>query len=63
LPVGAYAEARKEAVRLLAVVIRPDGSDLLWSQVEAATPSEAAAEAADVLLGSGAREILDEVRE
>jgi hydroxymethylbilane synthase len=63
LPLGAYAEARRNGVRLLAVVIRPDGSDLLWSQVQAATPAEAAGEAADVLLTAGAREILDEVRE
>jgi hydroxymethylbilane synthase len=63
LPLGAYAEARKDGVRLLGVVIRPDGSDLLWSQVEAATPDDAAGEAADVLLGAGAAAILDEVRE
>jgi hydroxymethylbilane synthase len=63
LPLGAYAEARGEGVRLLAVVIRPDGSDLLWSQVEAERPQDAAAEAADVLLGAGAGKILDEVRE
>jgi hydroxymethylbilane synthase len=62
LPLGAYAEARKDGVRLLGVVIRPDGSDLLWSQVEAATPDDAAGEAADVLLGAGAAAILDEVR-
>ena len=63
LPLGAYAEVRGDAVRLLAVVIRPDGSDLLWSQVEAERPRDAAAEAADVLLGAGAGKILDEVRE
>jgi hydroxymethylbilane synthase len=61
LPLGAYAEARRDAVRLLAVVIRPDGSELLWSQVEAERPQEAAAEAAEVLLAAGARRILDEV--
>jgi hydroxymethylbilane synthase len=63
LPLGAYAEVRDSGVRLLGVVIRPDGSDLLWSQVEAASPEEAAGEAADVLLGAGAAAILDEVRE
>jgi hydroxymethylbilane synthase len=63
LPLGAYAEARGDGVRLLAVVIRPDGSDLLWSQVEAERPQDAAVEAADVLLGAGAGKILDEVRE
>jgi hydroxymethylbilane synthase len=63
LPLGAYAEVRDSGVRLLGVVIRPDGSDLLWSQVEAASPEEAADEAAEVLLGAGAAAILDEVRE
>ena len=60
LPLGAYAEGRDERVRLLAVVARPDGSDLLWSQVEAASPDEAASEAADSLLRAGARTILEE---
>jgi hydroxymethylbilane synthase len=60
LPLGAYAEWRDERVRLLAVVARPDGSDLLWSQVEAASPHEAAGEAAESLLGAGARKILEE---
>ena len=62
LPLGAYAEAREGAVRLLAVVIRPDGSDLLWSQVEADRPEDAAGEAAEVLLAGGAEGILAEVR-
>jgi hydroxymethylbilane synthase len=60
LPLGAYAEWRDERVRLLAVVVRPDGSDLLWAQVEASTPGEAAGEAADALLQAGARKILEE---
>jgi hydroxymethylbilane synthase len=63
LPLGAYAEARRDGVRLLAVVIRTDGSDLLWSQVEAATPEEAAGEAAEVLRSAGADRILGDVRE
>jgi hydroxymethylbilane synthase len=60
LPLGAYAEWRAQRVRLLAVVVRPDGSDLLWAQVEAETPAEAAAEAAESLLTAGARRILEE---
>jgi hydroxymethylbilane synthase len=60
LPLGAYAEWRDERVRLLAVVARPDGSDLLWSQVEAASPHEAAEEAAESLIEAGARKILEE---
>jgi hydroxymethylbilane synthase len=62
LPLGAYAERRGPAVRLLAVVIRPDGSDLLWSQVEASEPAVAAREAAEILRSAGAERILDEVR-
>lgn len=63
LPLGAYAERRAGVVRLLAVVIRPDGSDLLWSQVEAEGPHEAAGEAAEILRSAGAEEILEVVRE
>jgi hydroxymethylbilane synthase len=62
LPLGAYAERREEAVRLLAVVIRPDGSDLLWAQVEAGSPRAAAGEASEVLRSAGAERILAEVR-
>lgn len=60
LPLGAYAESRDERIRLLGVVVRPDGSDLLWSQVEAPTPEEAAGEVAETLLQAGARNILEE---
>ena len=63
LPLGAYAEWREDVVRLLAVVIRPDGSDLLWSQVEGETPDDAAGESAEALLSAGAAEILEDVRE
>lgn len=63
LPLGAYAERRGDVVRLLAVVVRPDGSDLLWSQVEAGRPEEAAGEAAEVLLTAGAAAILEDLRE
>jgi hydroxymethylbilane synthase len=63
LPLGAYAERRDGAVRLLAVVVRPDGSHLLWSQVEAADPAEAAGEVAEELLSAGAARILEEAGE
>jgi hypothetical protein len=62
LPLGAYAEWRDEVIRLLAVVISPDGADLAWSQVEAPTPEEAAAEAAGILRAGGAERILEEVQ-
>ncbi len=61
LPIGAYAEWRDDAVRLLAVVIRPDGSDIVWAQAEAASPEEAAGQAAETLLSGGAGRILAEV--
>jgi hydroxymethylbilane synthase len=63
LPLGAYAEKRGDVVRLLAVVVKPDGSDLLWAQVEAGRPEEAAGEAAEVLLTAGAAAILEDLRE
>jgi hydroxymethylbilane synthase len=58
LPLGAYAEQREGGVRLMAVVIRPDGSDLVWAQVEAPDPAKAAGEAAKTLLAGGAAGIL-----
>jgi hydroxymethylbilane synthase len=63
LPLGAYAEQREGGVRLLAVVIRPDGSELLWAQAEAPTPEEVAGEVARSLIAGGAEEILKEARE
>jgi hydroxymethylbilane synthase len=62
LPLGAYAEERDVGVRLLAVVIRPDGTDLLWAQAEAATPAAVAEEVAGVLRAAGASEILASLR-
>lgn len=62
LPLGAYAEQREAGVRLLAVVVRPDGSDLLWAQAEAQSPAAAADEVAGILRAAGAEQILAEVR-
>jgi hydroxymethylbilane synthase len=62
LPLGAYAETRDGAIRLLAVVVRPDGSDLLWSQVEGEDPGQVAGEAAETLLAAGAGSILADLR-
>jgi hydroxymethylbilane synthase len=61
LPLGAYAERRDAGVRLLAVVVRPDGTDLVWAQAEARTPDEVAAEVALTLEEGGARDILAEL--
>ena len=58
LPLGAYAERRREGVRLLGVVIRADGQDLVWAQAEASTPAQVAREVADTLLAGGAAQIL-----
>jgi hydroxymethylbilane synthase len=62
VPLGAYAEEREAGVRLLAVVIRPDGSDLLWAQAEAPSPEEVAEEVARSLIAGGAEDILQEAR-
>ena len=62
LPLGAYAEAVSDGFRLLAVVIRPDGSDLVRAEAEGRTPEVAAAEVADALLAGGAAGILEDVR-
>jgi hydroxymethylbilane synthase len=62
LPLGAYAEVRSDGIRLLAVVVRPDGSDLVWAQAEASTPEAVAAEVAATLLEGGAEAILSDVR-
>jgi hydroxymethylbilane synthase len=58
LPLGAYAEEREEGIRLLAVVVRPDGSDLVWAQAEAPSPLEVAGHVAGTLLAGGAGAIL-----
>ena len=44
----------------MAVVVRLDGSDLVWAQVEAREPEKAAEEAAGTLLAGGAAQILSE---
>jgi hydroxymethylbilane synthase len=62
LPMGAYAERRAGGVRMLAVVVRPDGSDLLWAQAEAGSPEAVAEEVATTLLAAGAQAILADVR-
>ncbi|CAN5292845.1 hydroxymethylbilane synthase [soil metagenome] len=63
LPLGAYAERRGDAVRLLAVVIRPDGGELARGQAEAPEADEVAREVAALLLARGAGPILAAARE
>lgn len=60
LPLGGYAEERDGAVRLLSVVIRPDGKDLVWAQAEAPTAEQVADEVSRTLLAGGAAAILAE---
>ena len=60
LPLGAYAEARGEGLRLLAVVARPDGSEVLRAEIEGDDPDEVAGHAADQLRAAGADAILRE---
>lgn len=60
LPLGGYAEARGEALRLLAVVARPDGSEVLRSEVEGDDVDEVATHAAEQLRAAGAEAILRE---
>jgi len=62
LPLGAYAERRDDGIRLLAVVLRTDGSDLVWAQAEAGSAEEVAGEVADTLLEGGAASILSDAR-
>ncbi len=63
LPLGAYAERRGDAVRLLAVVMSPDGGDLARAQAEAPGADEVAREVAALLLARGAGPILAAARE
>ena len=58
VPLGAYAEERDGAVHLLAVVVRPDGSDVVRAQAEAPDPQEVGLKAAEILLAGGAADIL-----
>jgi hydroxymethylbilane synthase len=62
LPVGAYAEERDGLVRLLGIVIRPDGSDLIRAEAEAPTPVDSARLVAETLLAEGAGAILADVQ-
>jgi hydroxymethylbilane synthase len=62
LPLGAFAEPTDHGVRMLAIVLTPDGVRSARAEVEAPTPSEAADLAAQQLSAGGADEILGLVR-
>jgi hydroxymethylbilane synthase len=62
LPLGAFAEPTDHGVRMLAIVLTPDGVRSARAEVEAPTPAEAADLAAQQLSAGGADEILGLVR-
>ena len=62
LPLGAFAEVTPNGLRMIAIVLTPDGSRFARSEVQAPTPAEVAELAALDLLAGGADEILGLVR-
>ena len=61
LPLGALGRVEDGQVRLVAVVLRPDGSGLVRAESSADSPETAAREAAEALGAQGANEILREL--
>jgi hydroxymethylbilane synthase len=61
LPLGAYASLHDGAVKVTAIVLRPDGSTALRAEGSAGSPEEAAREVAERLIAAGARAILAEL--
>lgn len=62
LPLGALAEPSDAGVHLRAVVVSPDGSELLSAETTERAPVLAASAVAEQLLSAGARDILDRAR-
>lgn len=62
LPLGAFAESVPRGLKLLAIALSPDGSRIVRTQVDGATPDEVAELAALDLSAGGADEILGLVR-
>jgi hydroxymethylbilane synthase len=63
VPVGALAEMKEGQVRMVAMVARPDGSELLRVVVQGDDPATVGRKAAEDLLRLGADQILRQVRE
>jgi len=61
LPLGAYATVDGSAIRLVTVVLRPDGTDPVRAAAADDSPESAARQAADALLSGGAARILEEL--
>ncbi len=62
LPLGALASVEIDGIRLVAIVLSPDGASLARTEVDAPTPEEAAEIAALDLMAGGADDILSAVR-
>ena len=62
LPLGAFAERSDDGIRMVAIALTPDGGRFARTEVQAATPAEAAEIAALDLSAGGADEILGLVR-
>jgi hydroxymethylbilane synthase len=64
VPLGGFADAPEGELRLLAVIARPDGSELIRRSVTGplSSPETLGRRAAELLLEAGAREILDALR-
>jgi hydroxymethylbilane synthase len=61
VPIGAWAEARNGRLALMAIVGRPDGSELLRERREGSDPEKLGRETAQALLSKGAERILADV--
>ncbi len=62
LPLGAFAERTAAGMRMVAIVLTPDGGRRARAEVAAATPEEVAELARRELVAGGAEEILSAVR-
>jgi hydroxymethylbilane synthase len=62
LPLGAFAQPTAAGVRMVAIVLTPDGERAARAKVEAPSPAEAVELALRELLAGGADEILSAVR-
>jgi hydroxymethylbilane synthase len=61
LPLGAYAELHDGFVRLVTVVLRPDGSDAVRAEAQAGTPEAAAKLVVDDIRAAGGDRILEDL--
>jgi hydroxymethylbilane synthase len=61
VPIGAHAEVTAGKLRLVAVVARPDGTELIRAEQIGSDPEHLGSVVGQELLGKGARRILDDV--